>query len=369
MPRSATVLSVLVLITTGLLGCQGNDAAPSDAAATDSTPHSAPDTVQIEEAFLTPRDTSDNVDSPAVWHGPEGQHWLLATAKQGDVIRVADATTGEMIRRVGSSGTDLGQFERPNGIAVIDSLMLVVERDNRRVQVLSLPDFTSLGTFGEDRFRLPYGLTVFKDQSEYVLYVTDAYEEPDESVPPLSELDERVKQFRFSVDDGALSAEHVRTFGDTTGTGVLKVVESIWADPENNRLLIAEEREGESQIKVYTLNGTFTGTTIASSYFSHEAEGIMLYECGSSGYWLTTDQGEQGNTFHVFERTSLNYEGSFRGKTVSNTDGIFVTEQAFGPFEQGAFYAVHNDGNTVAFDWTSISTALDLNAQCKKTQS
>jgi 3-phytase len=223
--------------------------------------------------------------------------------------------------------------------------------------------------FGEDRFRLPYGITIFKDQGEYVIYVTDAYEEPDESVPPLNELDERVTQFRFTVTNGDLSAEHVRTFGDTTGTGVLKVVESIWADPAHDRLLIAEEKEGESQIKVYTLDGTFTGTTIASSYFPHEAEGIMLYECGRTGYWLTTDQGEQGNTFHVFKRTSLNYEGSFRGKTVSNTDGIFVTEQSFGPFEQGAFYAVHNDGNTVAFDWTNIATALGLNSECEGSQS
>lgn len=336
------------------------------------------DTATVDEVLHTPRNTWDNVDTPAVWHGSEGQHWLLTTAKEGDVIRVHDAATGAPIRRVGGSGSDLGEFDRPNGVAVIDDLMIVVERDNRRVQVFSLPSFESVGTFGtphdwhravgegEDRFRLPYGLTVYeKDDGTYMLYVTDAYAEPDESVPPPSELDGRVKQFRFKVEDGRLRHQHIRNIGATSGPGMLKVVESIWADPAHDRLLIAEEKEGEAQIKVYTLDGTFTGTTISSEYFQSEAEGIMLYECGpDDGYWLTTDQSETQNTFHVFDRVSLEHVGAFRGETVTNTDGIFATEEAFGPFESGAFYAVHNDRGTVAFDWTDIAAALDLERTC-----
>jgi 3-phytase len=335
------------------------------------------DTVEISEAFQTPRDVWDNVDIPAVWHGPDGQHWLLSTAKSGDGIRVHDATTGTPIRRVGGSGTNLGKLNRPNGVAVIDDLMIVVERDNRRVQVFALPSFDPLGTFGQplgwqravgegnDRFRLPYGLTVHTADDGYNLYVTDAYETPDEEVPPPAELDERVKQYRFTVRDGQLRHRHVRNIGATSGPGMLKVVESIWADPAHNRLLVAEEKEGEAQIKVYTPDGTFTGDTIPSRYFQHEAEGIVLYECSDTeGYWLTTDQSETENTFHVFERTDLSYVGSFRGETVSNTDGIFVTERSFGPFERGAFYAVHDDGSTVAFDWADIAEELGIEAAC-----
>ncbi|MDX1636639.1 MAG: hypothetical protein R3281_01635 [Balneolaceae bacterium] len=36
--------------------------------------------VVLNEHFQTARDEDDNVDSPAVWHGPDGEHWLLATA-------------------------------------------------------------------------------------------------------------------------------------------------------------------------------------------------------------------------------------------------------------------------------------------------
>jgi len=43
---------------------------------------------------------------------------------------------------------------------------------------------------------------------------------------------------------------------------------------------------------------------------------------------------------------------------VLNTDGIALTSAAFGPFAAGAFYAVHDDGNTVGIDWAAIAEAL-----------
>ena len=67
--------------------------------------------VVVSEIFETPRDTIDNIDSPAVWHGPNGEHWLLATAKETDLIVVSDATTGEVVRRVGTTGTGIGQMD------------------------------------------------------------------------------------------------------------------------------------------------------------------------------------------------------------------------------------------------------------------
>ncbi len=65
-----------------------------------------------------------------------------------------------------------------------------------------------------DRLRLPYGLTVYEsDNGTYILYVTDAFSEPDGSVPPPSALDGHVKQFRFTVEDGTLRHQHVRIVG------------------------------------------------------------------------------------------------------------------------------------------------------------
>ena len=41
-----------------------------------------------------------------------------------------------------------------------------------------------------------------------------------------------------------------------------------------------------------------------------------------------------------------------------NTDGIAITQTAFGPFKKGAFYAVHDDGNIAAFDLADIAECM-----------
>lgn len=323
----------------------------------------------ITEAWLTARDTADNVDSPAVWHGPGGEHWILSTAKTTDVLLVHDAATGTLLRRVGGSGAGPGRLERPNGIAVLDDFAFVVERDNHRVQVFDLPELTSLGVFGGSVLRLPYGLAVehVGDVGGYRVYVTDNYEMPDETVPPDSLLGERVRVFDVTVDrrGSRLAAAPVRAFGATAGDGLLRVVESIAVDRGYDRLLVAEEREGESRIKVYSRDGRFTGRFIDGGLFPHQAEGIQLYACGdTAGYWVATDQDLAVNTFHVFDRATLRHLASFRGAVTRNTDGIALTQRGLGEFREGAFYAVHDDGGVAAFSWGVIADALGLRKDC-----
>jgi 3-phytase len=353
----ATALLALIYV----VACQGGAESPVAKA-----PATGGDSVAaLRESWMTTRDTLDNIDSPAVWHGPRGEHWVLSTAKATDVVVVNDASTGALVRRLGASGTGRGQMRRPNGIAIAGDLAFVVERDNHRVQVFRLPGFESLGTFADKDLRLPYGIALYTEGPDrFVVYVTDNYEMPDESVPPDSLLGERVRQYRVTVT-GGLRAEPIRAFGDTSGPGVLKVVESIALDLPNQRLLIAEELETGSHIKVYTPEGKFTGQIIGAGLFPHQAEGIILYACGdTAGYWLTTDQDLTVNTFHVFDRSTLRLLGSFRGDSTLNTDGIALTQRGFGNFPSGAFYAVHNDGNVAAFSWAAIADALGLRKDC-----
>jgi 3-phytase len=358
--RRAAAPALLALLS--LFACRREAAPPVDgatAARTDSV-------AALRESWMSARDTLDNIDSPAVWHGPEGEHWVLSTAKATDVLVVNDAATGALVRRLGAGGTGPGQMQRPNGIAITDDLAFVVERDNHRVQVFRLPGFEPLGTFGEKDLRLPYGIALYAEApGRFVVYVTDNYEMPDESVPPDSLLGERVRQYRVTVGEPGLRAEPIRAFGDTSGPGVLKVVESIAVDLPNQRLLVAEELETGSHIKVYTPEGKFTGQIIGQGLFPNQAEGIILYACGdTAGYWIATDQAMTINTFHVFDRATLRHLGSFRGDSTLNTDGIALTQRGFANFPSGAFYAVHNDGNVAAFSWAAIADALGLRKDC-----
>jgi 3-phytase len=325
-----------------------------------------PEVAVIKEAFTTLRDESDNVDSPALWHGDDGQNWLMATAKAGNVIIVYNAETGEKITHFGNSGNEMGELSRPNGIAVIDNYAVIVERDNRRIQVFSLPDFESVGAFGETVLRFPYGLTVDKSEGKYSLFVTDNYETPDEETPPADSLGQRVHHFVFTVENKQVAAEHIRAFGETSGKGVLYKVESILIDRVHNRLLIADEHEEHRNVKIYDVDGNFTGQVIPHNYFFYEPEGIVLWECeaDSSGYYLLVDQGKINNTFQVFDRKTLEYIGGFSGEITLNTDGIAITQKAFGDFTFGAFYPVHNDGSLTAISWKDIAKTLGLRNDC-----
>ncbi len=360
-------LAPAVILLALAFACQPGEPA-GEPAASDTTAAAGDslEVVLVEEAFETERDTLDDVDSPTVWHGADGQHWLLTTAKATDVILIHDAATGEPIRRLGGTGSGPGQLERPNGVAAIGELLFVVERDNARIQVFSLPDLETLGTFGEEELRRPYGIAAYLNEAGRVeLYVTDNYELEEDVIPPDSMLGERVEHFRAWIEGGELRHEHVATFGDTTGAGVLRKVETIGVDPANDRVVIAEELEPDSHWKIYGLDGRFSGEVFGRGYFPHEAEGLALYACPDGGYWIATDQDEATNTFHVFDRETLEYLGSFTGATTRNTDGVALTQTPFGPFPAGAFYAVHNDGNIAAFSWADIAAGLGLRTDCR----
>lgn len=315
----------------------------------------------VKEAWESVRNEADNVDSPAFWRSPDGMHILIATAKATDRLLIYDAASGSLLRTVGSSGSGKGQLKRPNGIATVDDLAIVVERDNHRVQVFRLPDWTSLGFFGGNALVKPYGVAITRDGADYLLYITDNYETADEMVPPPAELGARVKQFRLTVKADKAEGRLVRSFGATSGDGVLHVVESICADTVHNILLIADEDARENDIKIYDFDGGYTGRTVGKGLFKSQPEGIVLYECpDGGGYWIMTDQGKSSNTFLVFDRESFDFLGSFTGAVTLNTDGIALTQMGFGTFPSGSFFAVHDDGNVAAFNWADVATALKL---------
>ncbi|RZH66699.1 hypothetical protein [Natrinema altunense] len=233
---------------------------------------------------------------------------------------------------------------------VIDDLAVVVERDNRRIQVIRLPDRTPLGTFGQARLRKPYGCTVFRSYFGYELFVTDDYD-----ASAVSELDERVKHYRFTVTETGIDASHVNTFGATEKPGALSEVETIYADPVYNRLAIADERA--SSIKLYDLAGNFV--SVGPTVFDADPEGLDLYTDDEDGYWLCTDQIDERSRFHVFDRDSFDHRATFRGERTADTDGVWLTQQEFGPFSEGAFFAVHADRSVSAFDWEDIEAIVD----------
>jgi 3-phytase len=330
--------------------------------AADNTP------VLVDEVFFTSRHYHENVDSMAAWLGPQGQALLYSTCKGTHNLRIEKAANGALIKRFGGLGGEHGQFNRPNGIAVVDDLLLVVERDNRRVQVLSLPSLRTLTTFGEEELLKPYGLYVQRRSAgDYQVYVTDDFDLPEDPASRTAAFGQRVKVYHLEVEGSApqtAEGEFEFAFGAAEADGRLWVVESVYGDPHYNRLLVADEETGggNQSVKVYTLGGEFTGTVLGKGIFRNQPEGIALYDCADgSGYWILTDQGKAENFFHLFDRESLEYLGSFAGPDTLNTDGVWLEQRPVGArYPHGLFFAVHNDGNVAAFDWADVLRALGL---------
>jgi 3-phytase len=327
----------------------------------------------VAEAFLTAATPNDNIDSPAAWRAQDGRTWLFATAKEGDGLVVYDGDTGTTLRSAGRKGKALGEFDRANGVFVQDDLLFVVERDNHRIQVLALPSLRTLGSFGEADLDQPYGLWLRPSGQAggYEVLVTDAYmagedANGDDIVPPLAQLDHRVRRYRVTIAGDALKVEHGDAFGDTTSEGAIRIPESIWGDPANDRLLISEEDVlTGTAVREYSLGGRYRGRSIGLGLFKAQAEGLALWQCADgNGYWIATDQFKDRSVFHVFDRRTLEHVGAFAGRTVGNTDGVWLHQAATTRFPAGVFYAVHDDQAVAAFDWRDVAQALKLPATC-----
>ncbi|MCF7222524.1 phytase [Marilutibacter chinensis] len=328
-------------------------------------------TAVVPETFVSADADGEELDSLATWPAEDGSTWLIATAKASHRLFVFDADSGTQLRTVGSKGEALGQFRRPNGVIVQGDHLFVVERDNHRVQVLTLPDFTPLAVFGDAVLRSPYGIWMHEAvPGEYDAYVTDSfmYGEKYDQVPAWDELSERVRRFaiRFDPATGALDARFAGSFGDTSPESALRMVESIAGDPANDRLLIADEdRRHVSTLRDYTLDGRFTGRSLPDASFGAEAEGVALWSCrGGDGYWVAVDQLAPLTVFHLFDRRTLEHRGSFKGETTSYTDGIALHPAATRAFTGGALFAVHDDRAVTAFDLREVARVLHLSRNC-----
>lgn len=320
--------------------------------------------VVVAEAFTTLPAPEDNIDSPASWRAPDGSRWLLATAKTTDALVLYDGATGERLRTFGGPGTGPGKMDRPNGIAVIDDLVMVVERDNRRVQVFGLPDFESLATFGDAELQQPYGLWVRRIGDGYEVIVSDNYMSPEDEdlPPPLAQLDHRFRRYALEPQGGRWTARLSGTFGATDAAGAVRIAESVFGDEAHDRLLLSEEDVAVgTRLREYGLDGRYRGRDVGAGLFKAQAEGMALFACDDgSGYWLATDQFKDRSLFHVFDRVNLAHVGAFAGQRTANTDGVWLDMSADARFPEGVFYAVDDDQGVSAFDWRDIARALSL---------
>jgi myo-inositol-hexaphosphate 3-phosphohydrolase len=329
----------------------------------------------VDPIFETGIHPGADVDSVAVWRDrkqPE-RSLLFVSSKQNDRIEVYSAATGLAHDPPFIGGQpnsqEPGQFNRPNAVWVLydvpwqgsfRDILLTTEQLNSRVQVFALPELAYLSSFGVDQIERGHGLAAYEDGSSFYVYVADS----------LADNDAKLKKYRLLEEEEGFGAELLRAFGATTGPGLLYGgVESILADPAYDRLHVCgDEAPGRPEVIVYDLEGNYTGVNYGDPQFEYEQEGIALYETGrDQGYLIIADQYEpsQPTEFEVFDRATLASLGHFENSPSSPlvtqlTDGVYLCQMPLPGLPNGAFYAVDNDMNVHAYDWTDMATAMGL---------
>ncbi|WP_090621364.1 hypothetical protein [Natrinema salaciae] len=61
----------------------------------------------------------------------------------------------------------------------------------------------------------------------------------------------------------------------------------------------------------------------------------------------------------MFDRESFDHRATFQGDHVADTDGIWLTQREYGPFSEGALFAIHADRSVAAFDWEDVADAIE----------
>jgi len=366
--RRALLPALLVL---GLSGCAHWRAAEADEA--QDRPLAAavglPAAV-VPEAFSTPDQPGAEIDSVSAWLAPDGARWLIATGKDSHDLRVFDGDDGRLLRTVGGEGDAPGRFRRPNGVFVWGDRLFVVERDNRRVQVLDLPSFRPLATFGEGALESPYGLWLEEPAAgELTVWVTDSPMdgEDHDRLPPLERLDGRLQRFDLALDGDGVSARAAGRFGPTDEANALHLVESVAGDRAHGVLLVAEEDAARGTgYHVHDLEGRDTGRRLGVGEFRAQAEGIAAWTCpDGSGYWVAADQFTDRTVFRVFDRATLATLGAFVGRRTAGTDGLWIRQAPSPRFPAGVLYAADDDLRVSAFDWRDVARALGLRETCR----
>jgi len=301
-----------------------------------------------------PADGNGVLDSVALWVAPNPAETIVFTTdKSRNTVLQHNPLTGKFLGRLASGGTGAGQLSYPNGIAVGYNIrindtprdvLFVVERDNHRVSMFSLPAQKFLGHFGANDLVQPYGIALYWKGNQLQAWITETGTAPD-----------RVYVYNI-LASGENLAGKLDFFFSTAG-----VLESILIDPVHQRVLLCDEGDARD-VMVYDMKGNLQ-QRFGRGLFVIDPEGMVLYDLGGgNGYVIIADQNASPTEFEVFDRRTLTSLGNFSGET-KGTDGTTLTQAALPGLPSGSFYAVHSDKAVHVYDWANIAAAMKLNTR------
>ena len=290
----------------------------------------------LPEEFHTFQTPQSNIDSIAFWKSKDEliSH-IYVTGKEDGAVHIYNANNGDFVGFLKKNSSGLGEFQRPNGILVLEDILYVVERDAHKISIFSLPELTFESSIGFNELQYPYGIAGFTDSIDksHKIFVTD---NPNAGLPQK----DRIKHWKINYNED-IQIEYLGLFGNE----MFRKVETIACDKELNRLLVAEEETSKNKIVSLNLtDGNLESTPLDTFKFLYEPEGLALIP--ELDIWIATDQSDNDNRFYIFDRMNLTLLDTIGLNGVTNTDGIAVGKIG----EDWFLYAVDDDRRVGSFN-------------------
>jgi len=247
------------------------------------------------------------------------EYWIFLSSQETDKIFILNGLTGEYIKALGGTGDKVGQLNSPIDLVVFDDYLYILEQDNNRVQIFSLPDVIFIGFIGEIQLKSPRSLSLIKvkkDNKYYnCLFVSENLDK--KSLRPKC-----VYKYIFNIDNKGIDNIKVKKIGNINGEGKIMRCSSIEYDAYYNRLLILDSYE--KNIKIYDINGNFI-KVIDDNIFNSEPIGIKLMnENNGRGIYFIFDRSKIDNLFHIYDRETLSYISTLKSDKSLENDNICI---------------------------------------------
>lgn len=326
--------------------------------------------VKIAPAVVTEKVANDS-DDPAIWINRKNpaQSMILGTDK-GNEANIGAIYAFDLKGNIIQEKTIEG-IKRPNNIDVEygmvmkgDTFDIVVftERYAEAIRVLRLPEMEFIDNggikvfSGEEgtEYTNPMGVAIYKNPENGEMHAMVGRK----NGPP----DGYLWQYRLTAENGIVTGEKVREFGQFSGKNE---IEAIAVDDALGYVYYSDEGAGIRKYYAHPDSGNVALAFFGQEGFQEDHEGISIYPTGDKqGYLLVSDQ--QDNSFRVYTRSGSDdnphqhdFIAEIRLSTVES-DGSEVTPVALtDQYPQGIFVAMSDDGTFQIYDWRELQEAID----------
>ena len=204
-------------------------------------------------------------------------------------------TNGNFLNKLGKKGFNYNEFNKPKGIKQIKNYLFVLEKNNKRCQIIDLKSNKSLSFFGFKKLKNPYDIDgiFFKDQ--FILFISDI----DQS---------SIIKFNIKIGDQGIERISSEIFLELPD---LKL-SSVLVDGPLDRIMVIDSTN--NLLRIFSLNGLFIKKI-------ENFEGEIISITKSNDKYFLVENIDQNSFIHVYNK-EIDYEYSLYNNLITDIDDI-----------------------------------------------